>query len=74
MRTRKSWRQKLADDKGQPRVEKITPRMSSRRGRGTVVMAASREVDALMRRVPAGKLTTVKDHENALISETKLHT
>jgi hypothetical protein len=66
MRTRKSWRQKLADDKDLPRVEKITPRMSQRWGKGTVVIPAPREVDALMRKVPRGKLTTINDIRTAL--------
>jgi alkylated DNA nucleotide flippase Atl1 len=66
MRTRKSWREKLADDKGLPRVETITPRMSSRWGKGTVVIPAPLEVDALMRRVPTGKLTTINEIRAAL--------
>ena len=66
MRKRKSWREKLADDKGLPRVETITPRMSSRWGKGTVVIPAPREVDALMRRVPVGKLATINEIRAAL--------
>ena len=66
MRTRKSWREKLADDKGLPRVEKITARLSPRWGTGTVVIPAPAEVDALMRRVPKGKLTTINELRNAL--------
>ena len=66
MRKRKSWREKLADDKGLPRVEKITARMSGRWGKGTVVIPAPREVNGLMQRVPAGKLTTVNEIRSAL--------
>jgi alkylated DNA nucleotide flippase Atl1 len=66
MRKRKSWREKLADDKGLPRVEKITARMSGRWGKGTVVIPAPREVNALMQRVPAGKLTTINEIRSAL--------
>ncbi len=66
MRTRKSWREKLADDKGLPRVQQITGRMSSRWGQGTVVIPAPREVDALMRRVPRGRLTTINEIRRAL--------
>jgi hypothetical protein len=66
MRTRKSWQEKLADSKGLPRVERITPRMSARWGTGTVVIPAPLEVDALMRRVPAGKLTTINEIRAAL--------
>lgn len=66
MRTRKSWQEKLADNKGLPRVERITPRMSSRWGKGTVVIPAPLEVDLLMRRVPIGKVTTINEIRAAL--------
>ncbi len=56
---RKSWREKLADDKGLPRVAEITGKMSTRWGTGTVCIPAPREVDEVMRQVPAGKLTTI---------------
>lgn len=59
MARRKSWREKLADDKDLPKVEPITGGMSDRWGEGTVVIPAPREVDALMRQVPAGQLTTI---------------
>jgi len=56
---KKSWREKLADDKDLPRVVKITPDMSQRWGTGTVVIPAPREVDEIMRSVPRGKLITI---------------
>lgn len=56
---RRSWQEKLADDQGLPKVEKITGKMSKRWGRGTVVIPAPREVDEIMRKVPKGKLTTI---------------
>jgi hypothetical protein len=68
MRTRKTWRQKLADDKGLPKVVKITPRMRACWGRGTVVIPAPREVDAIMRRVPKGRLLTI-NHIRALLAK-----
>ena len=58
-KTRKSWREKLADDKDLPRVVEITGKMSTRWGTGTVVIPAPREVDEIMRSVPSGKLTTI---------------
>src|SRR5229473_2884867 len=66
MRTRKSWREKLADTKGLPRVESVTARMKSRWGSGSFVIPAPIEVDALMRRVPLGKLTTINEIRSAL--------
>jgi alkylated DNA nucleotide flippase Atl1 len=58
---RKSWREKLADDKDLPQVVKITGRMSKRWGAGTCAIPAPREVDELMRRVPKGRVTTVNE-------------
>ncbi len=65
-KARKSWQEKLADDQGLPKVEEITDKMSKRWGTGTVVIPAPREVDELMRQVPAGKLTTINDIRTAL--------
>ena len=56
---RKTWREKLADDKGFPKV--FAAAASKRRGTGTFVIPAPREVDELMRRVPKGKLTTINE-------------
>jgi alkylated DNA nucleotide flippase Atl1 len=58
---KKSWSEKLEDDKGLPRVEKITEKMSKRWGTGTVVIPAPREVDEIMRRVPEGKVITINE-------------
>ena len=59
MKTRKTWQEKLADDKDFPRVVEITDKMSKRWGTGTLVIPAPREVDEIMRRVPKSKLITV---------------
>ena len=58
-KTRKTWQEKLADDKDFPRVVEITDKMSKRWGTGTVVIPAPREVDEIMRKVPRGKLITI---------------
>jgi alkylated DNA nucleotide flippase Atl1 len=58
---RKSWREKLVDDKGLPKVEEITDKMSKKWGTGTVVIPAPREVDEVMKRVPRGKLITINE-------------
>jgi len=59
VKLKKSWREKLADDKGMPKVVEITGKMSTRWGTGTVVIPAPREVDEIMRSVPRGKLITI---------------
>jgi hypothetical protein len=61
MKLRISWRAKLADSKDLPKVERITGKMSTRWGTGTVVIPAPIEVDEIMRRIPRGKLVTVNE-------------
>ncbi len=59
MKTRKSWQEKLADNKGLPKVQEITGKMSKRWGTGTVVIPAPKEVDEIMNQVPRGKIITI---------------
>jgi len=66
MPKRKSWCEKLKDDKGLPQVQEITAKMSKRWGTGTVVIPAPMEVNEIMRRVPEGKLTTINEIRAAL--------
>jgi hypothetical protein len=66
MAKRKTWREKLADDKDLPKVVKITGAMNRRWGSGTVVVPAPREVDAVMKRVRRGKLITINEIRAAL--------
>jgi alkylated DNA nucleotide flippase Atl1 len=58
-KVRKTWREKLADDKGLPQVKEIKGKMSTRWGTGTVVIPAPREVNEIMRSVPKGRLITI---------------
>jgi len=58
---RKSWREKLANSKGLPRVERIPDRMRQRWGTGTMVIPAPKEVDEVMKEVPTGRLTTINE-------------
>ena len=58
-KARKSWREKLEDDKGLPKVVEVTEKMSRRWGTGTVVIPAPREVDEIMKKVSKGKLITI---------------
>ncbi len=59
MARRKTWREKLADNKDFPRVEKISPGMAKKFGSGTIVIPRPSEVDAIMRSVPKGKLISI---------------
>lgn len=64
----KSWREKLEDNKGLPKVEPITDKMSKRWGEGTVVIPAPIEVNDIMNTVPEGKLITI-DHIRKKLAE-----
>lgn len=61
MKAKKSWREKLTDNKGLPRVGRIEGRMTRRWGQGTMVIPAPTEVDAIMKTVPRGKLITITE-------------
>lgn len=63
---RKSWQEKLAEDKDLPRVVEINQNMSQRWGTGTVCIPAPREVDELMKSVPEGKLITINQIREAV--------
>ena len=63
---KKTWCEKLNENKGLPKVEKITEKMSKRWGKGTVVIPAPVEVDEIMRKIPKGKITTINEIRTAL--------
>jgi alkylated DNA nucleotide flippase Atl1 len=63
---KKSWREKLADDKDLPKIGEAGGKLSKRWGEGTFVIPAPREVDALMKQVPKGRVVTINDLRAAL--------
>jgi hypothetical protein len=56
---KKSWREKLADNKGFPQIATIDCTKTKRWGEGTFVIPAPLEVDDLMKKVRRGKLATI---------------
>lgn len=72
MKTRKTWREKLADDKGLPKVGRVEGKMTTRWGTGKMVIPAPREVDALMKQIPRGRLTTINALRTALARKHKV--
>jgi hypothetical protein len=68
---RKTWREKLEDSKGLPRIFNIDQEKSLRWGSGTCVIPAPIEVDQLMARVPRGKLITIDELRKALARRHK---
>jgi len=68
---KKSWREKLADSKGLPKVARVCGKLTKRWGEGTFVIPAPLEVDALMKRVPKGRLVTINELRAALAAKHK---
>jgi hypothetical protein len=66
MKPRKTWREKLADDKDLPKIIHIPPEGRARWKAATLVVPAPREVDAMMRKVPKGRLATINELRAAL--------
>lgn len=63
---RKTWREKLADDKDLPKVIRIAGNYRKSWGQGTCAIAAPLEVDALVRRIPKGRVALVNDLREAI--------
>lgn len=69
MKTKKSWSEKLLDNKGLPKVGKVTEKMNKRWGEGMMVIPAPFEVDEVMKKVPKGKLITINEIRQILAKE-----
>ena len=69
MKKKKTWREKLEEEKGFPRVSTVEGKMVGRwgtRAGDTFVIPSPLEVDGLMRRVRKGRLTTIDRMREAL--------
>jgi hypothetical protein len=71
LRGKKTWREKLQDDKDLPKTIPNPYKTEDARSSGTMLIPAPREVDALMRRVPRGKLTTIDELRTKLAAKHK---
>jgi len=69
MAPKRSWREKLADDKDLPKVVEIPPKMQKRLGTGTMIIPVPREVNEFMRQVPRGRITTINAIRAALAKQ-----
>jgi hypothetical protein len=63
---KRTWREKLADDKDLPKVCEARPGRGIRAGESRIVIAKPREVDGLMKQVPKGRVVTINDLRTAL--------
>ena len=68
-RARKTWTEKLADSKGLPKIIEIDPVKSKRWGEGTMVIPSPLEVDAVIRKVPKGRLITINGMRQILAAK-----
>lgn len=68
---KKSFREKLKESHGLPKVEKITAKMSKRWGTGTVAIPAPTEVNEIMKRVPRGRVITISEIRSLIAKKHK---
>lgn len=73
LKARTAWRQKLEKDQP-PKVVPIPPKMQRRFGTGTILVPRPLDVDALIRKVPKGKLITQQQIREKLASDHKADT
>lgn len=58
---KKSWQEKLLDDKDLPQIVPVEGKMAKRFGTGTILIPAPRMVDAVMKKVRKGRLITINE-------------
>lgn len=68
---KKSWKEKLNNSKGLPKVEIIKGNLINKWGKGTVVIPSPQEVNEIMKKVPKGKLLTINNIRNILAKRHK---
>jgi hypothetical protein len=67
------WREKLTRQQ-EAKIVQIPPRMQARFGKGTMVIPKPLDVDALIRRVPKGKMATVLQLRQELAKRSNVDT
>ena len=68
---KKTFTEKMNNDKDLPRVIEINEKMSKRWGTGTCVIPAPREVNEIMRMVPTGRIITINQIREVLARRHK---
>ncbi|MHC4124607.1 MAG: MGMT family protein [Planctomycetota bacterium] len=71
MKKKTSWQEKLANNKNLPRVERFDKKKGKNWPEGTYVIPTPIEVDAIMRKVPKGKLITINEIRQILAKKHK---
>lgn len=71
-RAKKSWQEKLMDDKDLPKVfDTRDSKLAQKWGEGTCAIPRPRDIDGLMKKVPKGKLTTINELRAAMARQHK---
>jgi len=68
---KKTWVEKLNDDKDLPKVVVIDEKMSKAWGTGTCIIPAPREVNEIMKMIPSGKVITINQIREVLAKRHK---
>jgi len=68
-RRKKTWREKLEQDEGLPKVVATPAKMQQAHGCGTMLIARPRDVDALVRTIRKGRLATVNQLRERLAQD-----
>ncbi len=63
---KKSWKEKLYEDKGLPKIVELAGKMKEKWGEGRMVVPSPLEVKEIMDRVPEGRLITIAEIRQAL--------
>jgi len=71
MPQKKSWTEKLNESKNLPKVVKLKGKATKRWGGKTMAIPSPLEIDALMRKVPRGKLITTSEIRTAVAKKHK---
>lgn len=69
MKAKKNWKEKLLDSKDLPKVEKLSEKQAKRMGGSTMAIPAPIEVDAIMKKVPKGKIITINRIRGKIASQ-----
>ena len=56
---KKSWQEKLRGSKDLPKIVKLDARQTKKWGKGTMAIPSPLEVNAIMKKVPSGKIITI---------------
>ncbi|MCA9171151.1 MAG: MmcQ/YjbR family DNA-binding protein [Planctomycetales bacterium] len=68
-RAKRSWQDKLQDNKGHPTVSPVTGKMAKRFGAGLMVIPAPLEVDEVMRSIRKGRLISIAQIQSRLAAK-----